>query len=233
VSLSALRERFEQLNAPRDLIVPKGTDKLLRTLIVLAVLGAPTAPLLLAFGASPLTMAVGYAPEQPIPYSHELHVGQLGIDCRYCHTSVETTPKANIPPTQTCMNCHAKVMTESPKLAPLRESFKTGKSVEWIRVHDLPDYVFFNHSAHVTRGIGCVSCHGRVDTMPVVFQDESLSMAWCMDCHRHPEKNLRPPEEATNMSWIPPGGEDPADFGKRFKAEHAINPPIDCSTCHR
>jgi len=200
VSLSALREwNARTQRAP----FPVCFDKLVRAGGLLAAGGALYVPLLVAFAASPKTTDVGYAPEQPIPYSHELHVGQLGLDCRYCHTSVEVGPKANIPPTQTCMNCHSKILTESDQLEPLRSSFRTGLSVEWIRVHDLPDYAFFNHSAHVTRGIGCVSCHGRVDQMTVVTQVEPLSMAWCVDCHRHPDENLRPPEYATDMEWRP------------------------------
>jgi len=188
---------------------------------------------LIWYGASPKTTDVGYQPEQPVPYSHALHAGQLGIDCRYCHNTVEDAAHAAVPPPQTCMNCHSKVWTKSPKLAPIRESYETGKAVEWIKVHDLPDYVYFNHSAHVTRGIGCVSCHGRVDQMEQVYQHEPLSMGWCLDCHRNPEKNLRPPEEVTNMTWTPPGGQDPVEFGKEFREKNHIAPPTDCSTCHR
>ncbi len=198
-----------------------------------AVLGI--APLYLIglvwYGASPKTTNVGYAPEQPVPYSHALHAGELGIDCRYCHTSVEKAAFAAIPPTETCMNCHARIRTKSPKLEPVRESWDTGKSVEWVKVHDLPDYAYFNHSAHVTRGIGCVSCHGRVDQMDVVYQHEMLSMGWCLDCHRAPENHLRPPEEVTNMQWKPEG--DQAAYGKKLAEQKNINPPTDCSTCHR
>lgn len=196
-----------------------------------AVLGI--APLYLIglvwYGASPKTTDVGYAPEQPIPYSHALHAGELGLDCRYCHTTVEKAGHAALPPTETCMNCHARVKQNSPKLEPLRESWAKGTAVEWVKVHDLPDYVYFNHSAHVTRGIGCVSCHGRVDQMPVVYQHEALSMGWCLDCHRAPEKHLRPPSEVTNMSWQP---ETPGQHARMLKAAN-INPSTDCSTCHR
>ncbi len=221
---------------PETLPFGKRFDLHVRGVALLAVLGVGWVHLLVAYGASPKTTDVGYAPEQPVPYSHAMHVGQLGLDCRYCHTSVETGAHANVPPTQTCMNCHSKVLTGSPKLEPVRESFRTGKSIPWVRVHDLPDYAFFDHSAHVTRGIGCVSCHGRVDTMEVVSQVQPLSMAWCLDCHRNPEKHLRPPAEATNMRWAPPEGDTPDArhaFGKRFKADNHINPPTDCSTCHR
>jgi hypothetical protein len=183
------------------------------------------------YGFSPKTTDVGYQPEQPVPYSHSLHAGQLGIDCRYCHDTVDRAAHAAIPPTATCMNCHQRIRPDSARLLPVRESFATSDPVEWIKVHDLPDYVYFNHSAHVTRGIGCVSCHGRIDQMEVVYQEEPLSMSWCLDCHRAPERHLRPPSEVTNMSWKPPG--DAVAYGTRLRAENNINPSTDCSTCHR
>ncbi len=220
-------------NSPTKLIFPPWFDTLARLGLVVVVLGGGYVSTLVAFGASARTTDVGYAPEQPIPYSHKLHVGDLGMDCRYCHTSVEATAKANIPPTATCLNCHSKVLTESPKLEWLRRSAETGESVPWVRVHDLPDYAYFNHSAHVTRGVGCVTCHGRVDTMDVVYQVEPLSMSWCVDCHRNPERALRPLGEITNMTWTPPAGEDAYSFGEKLKEERNINPPTDCSTCHR
>jgi hypothetical protein len=201
--------------------------------LVGALLGS--APLYLIglvwYGASPQTVAVGYQPEQPVPYSHALHAGELGLDCRYCHTSVEHAAMAAIPPTETCMNCHQRVKTASGKLEPIRQSAATGQAVEWIKVHDLPDYAYFNHSAHVTRGVGCVSCHGRVDQMVEVHQDKPLSMAWCVECHRAPEQHLRPPSEVTNMRWQPP--EDQLAFGMQLREQANINPPTDCSTCHR
>ena len=186
---------------------------------------------LIWYGASPKTMAVGFAPEQPVPYSHALHAGELGMDCRYCHNTVEQSAIAAIPPTATCMNCHQRIKLDSPKLEPIRESARTGKAIEWKKVHDLPDYVYFNHSAHVTRGIGCVSCHGRVDEMEVVEQRGELSMGWCLDCHRAPENHLRPPSEVTNMTWTAPGGQ--LEFGTKMREENGINPSTDCSTCHR
>jgi len=220
-------------NTVRRVPFPRWVDQAFRLFVLLVVLGGGYVTMLVAFGASPKTTDVGYAPEQPIPYSHAVHVGQLGLDCRYCHTSVEESAGANIPPTQTCMNCHARVLTESIELTPLHESYETGMPVEWVRVHDLPDYAYFDHSAHVTRGIGCVSCHGRVDTMEVVRQVEPLSMSWCVDCHRNPERNLRPPEEATNMTWQPPAGTSRYEFGAKFAEENGIAPSTDCSTCHR
>jgi hypothetical protein len=183
------------------------------------------------YGASPKTTDVGYAPEQPVPFSHARHAGELGMDCRYCHVQVEKTAKATVPPSETCMNCHARVRTKSAVLEPIRESYATGKAVEWVKVHDLPDYVYFNHSAHVSRGVGCVSCHGRVDTMVRVAQVEPLSMGWCLECHRAPEKHLRPRDKVTAMDWVP--DEDPVVLGRRLREEYHINPSQDCSTCHR
>jgi hypothetical protein len=183
------------------------------------------------YGASPLTTDVGYAPVQPVPFSHALHNGELGIDCRYCHTAVEKAAHSNVPTTETCMNCHQKVRAKSPKLEPVRASWASGMPVKWVKVHDLPDFVYFNHSAHVTRGVSCVSCHGRVDTMERVTQVERLSMGWCLDCHRNPDPNLRPVEFVTKLDWQPE--EDPAVLGARLREANHINPPQDCSTCHR
>jgi hypothetical protein len=205
------------------------------TLRVPLTIAAALAPLYLAavvyLAFAPGTSGVGYEPAQPVPYSHELHAGELGIDCRYCHTGVDTGARATIPPTQTCMNCHATVKTESEKLALVRESFATGRPIPWVRVHDLPDYAYFDHSAHVTRGVGCETCHGRVDRMEVVHQSAGLNMGWCLDCHRRPEPHLRPVEEVTTMAWVPEI--DQTELGSRLREARNINPPTDCSTCHR
>jgi hypothetical protein len=182
------------------------------------------------YGASPKTTDVGYMPTQPVPYSHALHAGQLKLDCRYCHSTVESSAHSAIPPTATCMSCHGMIHTESHKLAPVRESYETGEPVPWVRVHDLPDYVYFNHSAHVNRGVGCASCHGRVDKMEEVWQHEPLSMGWCLDCHREPELHLRPQSEITNMEWAPA---NQLELGRQLREENGINPPTNCSTCHR
>jgi hypothetical protein len=201
--------------------------------------------LLVAYGASPSTTAVGYAPIQPIPYSHALHAGQLGIDCRYCHTTVETAPHAALPPTQTCINCHSReygIRRDSPKLAPLRaayygtEQVPAGLPIPWVRVHDLPGYAYFNHSAHVTRGVGCVECHGRVDKMDVVQQAKPLSMGWCLECHRNPGPRLRPADQITNMSWTPPTGEEGRLLAQQLMQQYNIRPYSylqQCSLCHR
>ncbi len=191
---------------------------------------------ILAIGAiwywfSPKYTDVGYAPVQPVPYSHALHVGELGLDCRYCHASVEVSPVANVPPTATCMNCHHVVKRESPLLAPVRESLETGRPLRWVRVHDLPDYAVFDHHVHVSAGIGCVSCHGRVDEMEVVTQMEPLSMSWCLDCHRNPAPHRRPVEEVTNMRWTAP--RDPEALSALLEGARPVNPPLDCSGCHR
>jgi len=175
----------------------------------------------------------GVAREQPVPFSHKHHAGELGIDCRYCHTSVEKTAFAGIPPTKTCMNCHAQIWADSPMLEPVRASFRTDQSLHWTRVHDLPDFVYFNHSIHVNKGVGCVSCHGRIDTMNLTYQVSSLQMEWCVGCHRDPAPNLRPREEIFSMTWEPPG--DRAELGRRLMKEYGIEAAhlTNCSTCHR
>jgi hypothetical protein len=198
----------------------------------LLVAGACYAAVIFAFGASPAITDVGYAPVQPVAYSHALHAGRLGLDCRYCHSTVEQAAHAALPATQVCMACHARIRTESIKLATIRDSHKSGKPVEWVRVHDLPDYVYFDHSAHVLRGIGCESCHGRVDATEVVAQMKPLSMGWCLDCHRAPARHLRRLEEVTVMGLDLPLDQQ-LQLGRRLAAEYDIHPSTDCSTCHR
>lgn len=178
---------------------------------------------------SPEFTDVGYAPVQPVPFSHSVHVGKLGMDCQYCHNQVFDSKHANIPSTQTCMNCHNQIKTDSEKLAPVRESWETGMPIEWVRVHMLPDYAYFNHAAHVNLGVGCESCHGRVDRMEVVYQAEPLSMGWCLDCHREPEKYIRPVEEVTTMGYT---AENQLELGRQLVAKHNINAPLYCQSCH-
>lgn len=171
---------------------------------------------------------------QPVQFSHEHHVGGLGIDCRYCHTSVEVSSYANIPPTQTCMNCHSQIWLNSPYLEPVRESWRTGKPLVWQRVHNLADFVYFNHSIHVQKGVGCVTCHGRVDRMPLMWQVAPLQMHWCLDCHREPERFIRPREYVFAMDWEPPT--DQLALGRQLVKEYGIRSPAvltSCSTCHR
>jgi hypothetical protein len=169
--------------------------------------------------------------EQPVPFSHEHHVGGLGIDCRYCHTTVENSSFANIPPTKTCMNCHSQIWSTAPMLEPVRESFRSDKSIRWIRVHDLPDYVYFNHSIHVAKGVGCTTCHGQVNKMPLMWQESSLQMTWCLDCHRHPERFVRPRSEVFSVTYKPPA--DQLALGRKLVKEYSIQSLTSCSTCHR
>jgi len=168
---------------------------------------------------------------QPVQFSHMHHVQQMGIDCRYCHTAVETSQYAGIPPTATCMNCHSQIWATSPYLEPVRASYREDRSLEWLRVHDLPDFTYFNHSVHVKKGIGCETCHGRVDEMPLMLQENSLQMEWCLDCHRNPEKYVRPLSEIYTMGYRPP--EPQAVLGPKLVQEYGINARTSCSTCHR
>jgi cytochrome c7-like protein len=176
---------------------------------------------------------VGYAPTQPVAFSHAQHAGQLGLSCLYCHTGVQESSVARIPSTQTCMNCHQAIKADSPKLTLVKASWESGKPVPWVRVHKTPDFVFFNHSAHVTRGVGCVSCHGPVNEMPVIVHTKSLSMGWCLDCHRHPENQLRPVNEVTNFAWRPSEGRTQQDLGLYLKDEYKVHAPEQCVGCHR
>lgn len=176
----------------------------------------------------------GVAHEQPVPFSHKHHAKELGIDCRYCHSSVERTASASLPPTRTCMNCHSQIWVDSPTLEPVRASYRTDESIAWTKVHDLPDYVYFNHGVHVAKGIGCVSCHGRVDEMNLVWQENSLQMEWCLNCHRNPEQFVRPRDQVFNMNWQPEDGDQLA-LGARLVAEYDIHKEqlTNCSICHR
>ena len=172
--------------------------------------------------------------EQPVQFSHAHHVGGMGIDCRYCHTSVEESAFANIPPTKTCMNCHSQIWANAPILEPVRASFRENKPLQWTRVHDLPDFVYFNHSIHVKQGVGCATCHGPVDKMPLMYQQAPLTMQWCLDCHRDPGKYIRPRDQVFNMNWERPAGD--ADYGARLVQQHniaSVEQLTSCSTCHR
>jgi hypothetical protein len=172
--------------------------------------------------------------DQPVPFSHEHHVGGLGIDCRYCHTTVETGPFAGIPPTTICMNCHKQVWMNSDVLAPVRSSLRNNVPIRWNRVNGLPDFVYFDHSIHVSKGVGCETCHGRVDRMPLTWRAQSLHMGWCLNCHRHPEDYLRPKDQIFTMGWRPPV--DQATLGRQLRQEYHIEPEFkltNCSICHR
>src|SRR6476660_7089346 len=180
---------------------------------------------------SPYITEVGVARTQPVPFSHKHHVGDDGIDCRYCHTSVEESSFAGIPPTKTCMNCHTQIWADSPILEPVRESFRTGKSIQWTRVHNLPGFVYFNHSIHVHKGIGCVTCHGRGDRMPLMWRENTLYMDWCLECHRAPERFVRPREYVFSMEYQAPA--DQLALGQKLVKEYRIQKLTSCSTCHR
>jgi hypothetical protein len=172
--------------------------------------------------------------EQPVQFSHKHHAGDDGIDCRYCHTSVETSASAGLPPTQTCMNCHSQIWADSPYLEPVRESARTGKPIEWTRVNDLPDYVYFNHSIHINKGVGCSTCHGPVDKMPLMYQAQSLQMEWCLTCHRDPKPFLREKKDIFRMDWAQPANQ--AQAGAELFTRNKVQDSYaltSCSTCHR
>lgn len=194
-------------------------------------------PLFLALGfalvRSPYVTGVGITPGQPVPFSHKHHAGELGIDCRYCHASVETSAVAGVPPTHTCMSCHSQLWTNADMLAPVRDSQNRDTPLAWTRVHDLPDFVYFNHSIHVHKGVGCAECHGRIDTMALTRKVETLEMHWCLDCHREPELRLRPREAVFDMSWQHPP--DQLALGRRLVEEYDVHTSqlTDCSICHR
>ncbi|MCP4502936.1 MAG: cytochrome c3 family protein [Deltaproteobacteria bacterium] len=233
------------------LIFPKWTNDVPKKGLAALTIGTIAGTLLVWFYFSPKHTDVGYMPTQPIPYSHKLHVGDLGMDCRYCHTAVEKSPAAGVPAAQICLNCHNMVKADSPKLKPLHDLKIDGKltfeskSVEWLRIHKIPDYAYFDHSAHVTQGVGCKSCHGRVDKMEVVKQTEPLSMSWCLDCHndvRHFEKRgfnpaevLRPGSVSiTDMTWDSNHKEFSSwTTGAKAKASKLMPPTVECSECHR
>ncbi len=228
---------------PSDKFVfPRWANYLLPLIVIAGAGGGAITPAIVGLGFSAETLNVGYAPEQPVPYSHALHVGELGLDCRYCHTTVEDASFAAIPPTQTCMNCHTGIRSDSTRLQEVFKSNETGEPVPWVKVHDLPDYVYFNHSAHVNKGVSCVSCHGRVDKMVVVHQAEPLSMGWCLDCHREPEKHLRPVDKVTDLAWKPKQEPDETPEAAQLRVGlhqkellmiHDEAYMTSCSTCHR
>lgn len=186
--------------------------------------------LLGVYSRSPYESRVGVARDQPVPFSHKHHVDGIGIDCRYCHTSVEESSFAGIPPTATCMGCHSQIWAEAPMLEPVRASFRTGEPLEWTRVHDLADFVKFDHSIHVAKGVGCQTCHGQVDQMPLMWRESTLFMEWCLDCHRHPEQYVRPRELVFDMDYGTPANQ--AELGARLVRDYDIESLTNCSICH-
>ncbi|MCB9966742.1 MAG: cytochrome c3 family protein [Geminicoccaceae bacterium] len=215
-------------------VFSRAADSYLRLGLII-ISGLVAGGLLLASGLvrSDYLTGVGVAMEQPVPFSHKHHTGELGIDCRYCHDQVETAASAGYPPSHTCMTCHSQLWSNAAALAPVRQSFTDDRPLRWNRIHDLPDYVYFNHSIHVARGVGCAECHGPVDRMTRIYQARPFYMRFCLDCHRDPAPHLRPPEQVFNLDWQPPP--DRAAFGRRRMAELDIQPRhLDsCYICHR
>ena len=204
------------------------------TIVLVLLLGGGAVGGFYLFNKSPFVTRQNIVADQPVPFSHEHHVRGLGLDCRFCHTSVETGRTAGMPPTYTCMTCHSQVWTKAAILEPIRESLAKKQPVHWQRVHDLPDFAFFDHSIHVNKGVGCVSCHGQVDKMPLPWRAQPLTMEWCLDCHRHPEQNLRPRDKITDMDWQP---ENQQELGPKLIQQNGLETSLDritnCSTCHR
>ena len=215
-------------------IFPRWFDPLARFAIVGGALLVPATAIAIGIFYRSSYVTAAHAPtEQTVPFSHAHHVGQLGIDCRYCHTSVESAAFAGIPPTETCMHCHEQIWVGAETLAPVRDSWKSGTPLRWQRVHSLPGFVYFNHSIHVAKGVGCAECHGRVDRMPLTWQEKPLTMAWCLECHRDPAEHLRPRSEVFNLAWVRTDGDPP---GKSLAEEYRVKDSralTSCSTCHR
>jgi len=200
-------------------------------LTVTAVLAATSGYLVYELGRSPYVTRAYEARQQPIQFSHERHVGGNGLDCRFCHPSVEKSAVAGIPSTKVCINCHAQILSTSSYLEPVRASFRTDQSISWVKVHDLPDFVYFNHGIHVNKGVGCTTCHGQVDQMPLVWTVNSLQMEWCLDCHRNPEKFVRPRDAVFRVDYQPPA--DQLALGRKLVRDYKILKLTSCSTCHR
>ena len=214
-------------------IFPKSANRLpLQIVIYLCVLGG-IATAGVTYYMTPKYTRVGYAPVQPVPYSHALHVGQLGLDCRYCHSNVDKSGYANLPTAQTCMNCHNAVKKDSPLLAVVRNSYETGDPVPWVKVHELPDFVYFNHAVHVNRGVSCVECHGKVNEMKVVTHTQPLSMSFCLECHRDPASRVRQPEDIYDLDSPTIAATAGLEAGEKFVHDWNIKPPQSCTGCHR
>lgn len=201
------------------------------TLVGVAVLAGVAGWVVLTLPRSPWVTRQEVILKQPVPFSHDHHVAQVGIDCRYCHTAVERSSSAGIPPTATCMNCHSQIWAQAPMLEPVRASLRDDQPLAWTRVHDLPEFVYFDHSIHVAKGVGCETCHGRVDKMPLMWQASPLTMEWCLSCHRDPVKNLRPREAVTVMGWPEP--ENLPALQRELAVKYNVKSKMSCSTCHR
>ncbi len=213
-------------------VFPKWTNKLPLKIAVSALLVGTAVAAGAWYYLTPKYSRVGYQPVQPVGFSHATHAGTMGIDCRYCHSTVEKSWYANVPTASVCMNCHSQVLKDDPRLALIRESAASGKPVPWVQIHRTPDYVYFNHSVHVARGVGCVECHGRVDKMEEVYQAKPLSMTFCLDCHRNPAAKLRPADKVTDLGWTTTP-EQQAVFGKKAMHDWKIQSLENCNACHR
>ena len=212
---------------------PKNANAFMKWLVLGGGVFVVLLMIVLAFYARTTANAVGVPVAQPVAFAHNLHAGQLGLDCRYCHTSVETEASAGIPPTETCMTCHSQIRVGAPALQAVQASWDARRPIEWNRVHNMPDFVYFNHSAHVNNGVGCSTCHGAVDEMGGIWKSEPMTMGWCLECHRAPEKFLRPRSEVFNMAYVPPG--DQLELGSELVEAYHVNTDKlpQCSTCHR
>jgi hypothetical protein len=214
-------------------IFPKSANRLPFQIVIYLVVLVGIATAGVTYYMTPKYSRVGYSPVQPVPYSHALHVGQLGLDCRYCHSNVEKSGYANLPTAQTCMNCHSMVKKDSPLLAPVRHSYETGEPVPWVKIHQVPDYAYFNHSIHVNRGVSCVECHGKINEMDVVMHAKPLSMGFCLDCHRNPAPRLREKADITNLDSQTIAEKHGLQAAEKFVHDWNIRPPQSCTACHR
>jgi hypothetical protein len=213
-------------------IFPKWTNKLPSRIIAGALLVGTTVTAGIWYYATPKYLRVGYEPIQPVGFPHSVHVDQVGLDCRYCHNGVEKSWYSNIPSASTCMNCHGQILANDPRLALVRESAATGKPIPWVQIHKTPDYVYFNHSVHVNRGISCFNCHGEINKMDEVRHAKPFGMAFCLECHRNPEKFVRPPDQVFNLNWHTNEAAQ-LEMGKKFVHDWKVESLQNCSTCHR
>ncbi len=214
-------------------IFPKSANALPLQIVVFLTILAGVATAAVTYYSTPKYLRVGYQPVQPVPFDHSLHAGNLGIDCRYCHVGVEKSATSSVPTAQTCMNCHSIIKTTSPLLEPVRQSYATGEPVPWVKIHQNPDYVYFNHSVHVNRGMSCVECHGKVNEMTTVFQAKSHSMGFCLDCHRDPASHLRDPKDVFDLNSKTLAEQGRLEEAHKLIKDWKVKPPQSCSGCHR
>ncbi len=218
-------------------IFPKWSNTVPIKVVIALIMTVSAATAGIWYYMSPNYTKVGYMPTQPVPYSHALHVGTLGLDCRYCHTFVDRSAHANIPAPSVCMNCHSpdlgNVLSDSPRLAPIRDSYASGQPVEWVKIHNISDYAYFNHAVHVNRGVSCVECHGQINEMDTVAEAKPLGMSFCLDCHRNPQQVVRPLDKVYDLNWKADSKAAQDDQGTKFVHDWKILPPQSCSGCHR